>query len=65
MMSLSLQNVSAMCKRSFLVLSDWISRLIKAEELKISSIAVPPLGGGVLELPRDKAAQIVVQNFIA
>jgi len=40
------------------------NRLTKAEELKLKSIAVPSLAGGVMEFPKEQAARIIVQNCV-
>lgn len=42
----------------------FIQRLVKAEELKINSIAFPALGGGIFGFPREIAAAIMIQTCI-
>jgi len=41
-----------------------LNALTKAEELKLKSIAVPSLAGGVMEFPKEQAARIIVQNCV-
>lgn len=42
-------------------MSNW-SRLSKAEEMKLKSVAFPNLGGGVFGFPKDLAAENLVRS---